>query len=78
MIIMMSSDKESDMIIAARIVAEQLHNISDSLDSVAEAIRDNDLPDLSSIAIALEKMGAFTDVFHQVEHNGSLRIDDSK
>ena len=75
---MMSSDKESDMIIAARIVAEQLHNISDSLDSVAEAIRDHDLPDLSSIAIALEKMGGFSDVLYQSITDGKLQVDDGK
>jgi len=71
---MMSSDKESDIVIASRIIAEAIENLSTSVDTLAENVRDHELPDLSDIASAIKGLGAFTDVFHQVEDQGSLRI----
>ena len=70
----MSSDKESDIVIASKIIAEAIENLSTSVDTLAENVRDNDLPDLASIASAIEKLGSFADVLYQCEDQGSLRI----
>ena len=65
---------EKSIVDAILEVAEAMNNISTSIDTLAENVRDHELPDLSDIASAIKGLGALSDVLYQCEDQGSLRI----